>query len=59
MHSTETLRSIATNLRKLSKDAEDELAAQLVCLANEYERMAGQPRPENRPSLSLWRTDAG
>ena len=58
MHSTETLRSMATNLRKLSEDAEDELAAQLVILAGEYERMAGQPRPESRPFLPLQATDA-
>ena len=58
MHSTETLRSMATNLRKLSEDAEDELAAQLVILASEYERMAGPPRPESRPYLLLRETDA-
>ena len=58
MHSTETLRSMATNLRKLSEDAEDELAAQLVILAGEYERMAGQPRPANQTYPPLWETDA-
>ena len=58
MHTTETLRSMATNLRKLSEDAEEELAAQLVNLAIEYERMAVQPRPANRPYLPLWETDA-
>ena len=58
MHSTETLRSMATNLRKLSEDAEDELAAQLVILAGEYERMARQPRPANEPFLPFCESDA-
>ena len=58
MHTTETLRSMATNLRKLSEDAEEELAAQLVNLAIEYERMAVQPRPANRSYPPLWETDA-
>ena len=58
MHSTETLRSMAVNLRKLSEDTEQELAAQLLALAGEYERMAGQVQPPGRPSLPLWGTDA-
>ena len=58
MHSTETLRSMALNLRKLSEDTEEELAAQLLNLASEYERMAGQVQPPRPPSLPLWGTDA-
>ncbi len=44
MHSTETMRSMAVHLRKLSEDAEEELAAQLLNLAAEYDRMAGRAR---------------
>jgi hypothetical protein len=58
MHDTETLRSIAVKLRKLSEDTEEELAAQLVNLASEYERMASQVQPPGGPSLPLWGTDA-
>ena len=58
MHSIETLRSIAGNLRRLSEDADDELAAQLQNLAAEYDRMVGHAERRDLPREALWKTGA-
>lgn len=50
MRSAETMRGIAAKFRKLAEEANQELAAHLLSLADEYDRMSRRFEPGDRHS---------
>lgn len=58
MRSAESLNGIAVKFRKLAEEANAELAAHLLDLAEEYERMSRNFVHDWTPAPNPWERDA-